>query len=131
VEKIKSVFIIVLIASVILTGCALTPQVELDNFVTDLDLICRFEEVAFNIEFGRWSKTFQKEIEVLIKDLESYDGTDEKSKSINGKFIKSAQAFLESSHYYFTDQNSTGDRLYQYGKNKYEEALSDYYAFVQ
>jgi len=131
VKKTKRVITIIIILSVILTGCTLTPQVEFDNFVTDLDLISRFEEIAFNIEFGRNSETFQKGIRVLLQDLKSFEGSNEKSMNINGKFIKSAQAFLDASKYYFDDQNASGKESYQYGKNKYEEALLDFHAFVQ
>lgn len=115
----------------VLSGCVLTPQVEFDNFVTDLDVVNRFEEIAFNIEFGRWSNTFQKDITFLIQDLASFEGEDVKSVSINNKFIKSANSFLESSVYYYNDNNFKGGTTYQYAIAKYKEALVDYHEFVQ
>jgi hypothetical protein len=131
-RRINFLFIIVLISIIVMfSGCDITPQVELDNFVTDLDLISRFEKIAFNIEFGRWSQIFQEDIEYLIQDLETFEGTHEKSLSVNTKFIKSANAFLDSSRYYFEKNDYQAKLSYTYAKEKYEEALVEYYKFVQ
>jgi len=113
-----------------LSACAMSPQVEYDNFVTDLDLICRFEETAFNIEFGRWSETFQKDIIVLLKDLKTFRGDDPKSIAINNQLIKSANAFLIASREYYADNDEKGDENYNYAINKYKEAITNYHDYV-
>ena len=128
-RKIIFIFIIVLLSS-ILISCTLSPQVAYDNFVTDLDVLYRFEEIAFNVEFGRYSNTFQADIRYLILDLNTLNIDHPEVKRINRAFINSANNFLRASEYYLNDQNDQGSYYLEEAEDGYNDALQDYYDFI-
>jgi len=128
-RKIIFIFIIVLLSS-ILISCTLSPQVAYDNFVTDLDVLYRFEEIAFNVEFGRYSNTFQADIRYLILDLNTLNIDHPEVKRINRAFINSANNFLRASEYYLNDQNDQGSYYLEEAKDGYNDALQNYYDFI-
>jgi len=114
-------------------GCTLTPQVAYDNFITDLDVLYRMEEIAFNVEFGRYSGTWQREIEALKKDLETFDINDEEALRINNMFIKSADAFLTASQLFLQGSDQARYEAYDlqaYAVSKYREANDAYHEYI-
>ncbi len=125
-----AVIIILLVASLGLTACAVSPEVAYDNFITDLDVIYRFEEIAFDVEFGRYSSIFQSEINFLIVDLETFNIDSIRAKKINDKFISSAEDFLSASQSYLNRDDEAGDDYLKTAEAKYNSALSDFYDFI-
>jgi len=129
-KKILYCIIIILFLTIILSSCQLSPNVAYDNFITDLDILYRFEDIAFNIEFGRYSSIFQSDIKYIIRDLETLEIDDKEAVKINNKFLKSANAFLRASINYDNGSKDHAMVVHEYAKNKYEEALTAYYNFV-
>ncbi len=114
-------------------SCALSPRVAYDNFITDLDILYRLEQAAFNVEFGRYSDIWQRDIESIITDLETCPVEDPEALRINGMFIKTAQAFLDASRLFLDGSDKARMEAYDlqaYGKSKYGEAISAYQTYI-
>jgi|GEM_PF-3382825 len=130
-EKTASLILIIMISMMAFISCQLSPAVAYDNFITDLDIIYRFEEVAFNVEFGRYSSIFQSDIEYIIRDLETLNLNDSEANRINNMFIKSAKSFISASEYYLDADHTSGIRSHAYAISKYEEALTAYHKYIE
>ena len=127
----KRILVIIVILFVfIFSGCQLSPEIAYDNFITDLDVLYRFEEIAFNVEFGRYSSIFQSDIRYLIRDLETFNITSTRAERINDTFIESAERFLKASEYYLEGEEDSGEYYLTDAETKYNEALTAFYDFI-
>ncbi len=131
----KSVLGVLLVLMLIFSSvsCTESPQVAYDNFFTDLDILYRLEQVAFNVEFGRYSDVWQRDIQSVIDDLETCPVDSEEALRINNMFIKSAQAFLDASQLFLEGSDKARMEGYErqdYAKSKYREATSAYHAYI-
>ncbi|MEX1307096.1 MAG: hypothetical protein AB1Z19_01055 [Eubacteriales bacterium] len=125
--------LLILVFAVSFIACAEAPQVAYDNFVTDLDILYRLEQTAFNVEFGRYSETWQRDIKAIIVDLETCTVEDEEAVRINNMFIKSARAFLEASQLFLEGSDQARQEGYDkknYAESKYREATAAYQAYI-
>ncbi len=114
-------------------SCVLSPRVAYDNFITDMDILYRLEEAAFNVEFGRYSEVWQREIESIITDLETCPVDDAEAVRINNMFIKSANAFLDASQLFLDGSDEARIKGYErkdYAESKYREANEAYQKYI-
>lgn len=132
-KKTARVIYFVIILSLILSffmGCQVSPNIAYDNFITDLDIIYRFEDIAFNIEFGRYSSVFQSDIKYLIKDIKTLNIEDIKANSINSLFLLSANSFLRASINLNNGNDVHAQVIHEFAKSKYVEALTEYNNYI-
>ena len=125
------IFVLMMVFSSL--ACTESPQVDYDNFITDLDILYRLEQVAFNVEFGRYSDVWQKDIRAIITDLETCTIEDGEAVRINNMFIKSANAFLEASQLFLEGSDEARYEGYDqqnYAVSKYREATSAYHDYI-
>lgn len=128
-KRIAALCIALMICLGLLCGCGVSDAEKYDNFLLDLDIEGRLNDLAYLLGRGQHSPGIRTELNTIYYDLKTLDIDNPEIQAVNNQYIECVQIFLEAANHNYKGRPEKAKEYLDTALNVFHNANRDLSAY--